>query len=78
MKEKRLAIFLLDYHNEHQHMMQSGFLKISCPVNIYLFKVNNHNTRKRREICFKLTIKTPEESQCHTHPAYMKPCTVIP
>ena len=29
------------------------------PVNIYLFKVNNRNTRKRCEICSNLTIKTP-------------------
>ena len=29
------------------------------PANIYLFKVNNRNTRKRCEICSKLTIKTP-------------------
>ena len=27
------------------------------PDNIYLFKVNNRNTRKRREICLKLSIK---------------------
>ena len=27
---------------------------------IYLFKVNNRNTRTRCEICPKLTIKTPE------------------
>ena len=27
------------------------------PRNIYLFKVNNRNTRKRCEICLKLTIK---------------------
>ena len=27
------------------------------PVNIYLFKINNRNTRKRCEICSKLTIK---------------------
>ena len=26
------------------------------PANIYLFKVNNRNTRKRCEICSKLTI----------------------
>ena len=26
----------------------------------YMFKVNNRNTRKRREIWLKLTIKTPE------------------
>ena len=30
------------------------------PANIYLFKVNNKNTRKMCEICSKLTIKTPE------------------
>ena len=29
-------------------------------ANFYLFKVNNRNTRKRCEICSKLTIKTPE------------------
>ena len=27
---------------------------------MYLFKVNNRNTRKKCEICSKLTIKTPE------------------
>ena len=31
---------------------------INNPANIYLFKVNNKNTRKRCEICSKLTIKT--------------------
>ena len=30
------------------------------PVGIYLFKVNNRNTRTRSEICSKLTINTPE------------------
>ena len=30
------------------------------PANIYLCKVNNRNTKKRCEICSKLTIKTPE------------------
>ena len=31
------------------------------PVNnIDLFKVNNRNTKKRCEICSKLTLKTPE------------------
>ena len=30
------------------------------PTNIYLLEVNNRNTRKRCEICSKLTIKTPE------------------
>ena len=30
---------------------------------MYLFKVNRRNTRKRCEICSKLTIKTPERRQ---------------
>ena len=30
------------------------------PAGIYLLKVNNRNTRTRREICSKLTLKTPE------------------
>ena len=30
---------------------------------IYLFKVNNRNTRTRFEKCSKLTIKTPERRQ---------------
>ena len=33
------------------------------PANIYLFKIINRNTRKRREICSKLTIKTPKQRQ---------------
>ena len=33
---------------------------IDIPDDIYLFKVNNRNTRTRCEICSKLTIKTPE------------------
>ena len=33
------------------------------PANIYLFKVNNGNTRKKREICLKLIIKLPERRQ---------------
>ena len=31
------------------------------PANIYLLKVSNRSTRKRCEICSKLTIKTPED-----------------
>ena len=33
-------------------------------ANIYSFKFNNRNTRKRCEICLKLTIKTPERRHC--------------
>ena len=33
------------------------------PANISLIKVKNRSTRKRCEICSKLTIKTPERLQ---------------
>ena len=36
---------------------------LAKPANIYLFKVNNRNTRKRCKICSKLTIKTSERRQ---------------
>ena len=36
---------------------------LSSPASIYLRKVNNRNTRKRCEICSKLTIKTPKRRQ---------------
>ena len=35
------------------------------PANIYVFKVNNGNTRKRCEISSQLTMKTPEQHQWH-------------
>ena len=35
----------------------------SIQVGIYLQKVKNRNTRRRRKICSKLTIKTPERRQ---------------
>ena len=35
-------------------------LKANFPANIYLFKINNRNTRKRCEICSKITIKAPD------------------
>ena len=34
---------------------------LTFPANIYLFKVNDRNTRNRCKICSKLTIKTPEQ-----------------
>ena len=32
---------------------------VSITASIYLLKINNRNSRTRREICSKLTIKTP-------------------
>ena len=39
-----------------------GFIR-AIAASIYLWKVNNRNTRERRKICSKLTIKTPERPQ---------------
>ena len=41
------------------------------PANIYLLKVNNRNTRKRYEICLKLTIKAPERRQWRRSGAFI-------
>ena len=45
----------------HRQCSESNFW-CKLPVGIYMFKVNNRNTRKRCEICSKLTIKTPFSS----------------
>ena len=51
-------------HNALTPTRPAGGLKREhYPVNIYLFQVNNRDSRKRCGICLKLTIKTPE--QCH-------------
>ena len=59
--EKELSESLVNCSNsfeEFEHMFVTAFEK--NPTNIYLFKVNNTNTRKRCRIRSKLTIKTPE------------------
>ena len=40
--------------------MLYSYVKTSNPANIYLLKVNNRNTRKKSDICPKLTIKIPK------------------
>ena len=42
------------------HIVQDNNAITSFPEGIYLFKVNNRNTRTRCEISPKLTTKTPE------------------
>ena len=39
------------------------FFNEQLPAGIYLLKINNRNTRTRREICSELTIKMPEWRQ---------------
>ena len=48
--------------NKHFYMILYCFTLLS-PANIYLFKINNRNTRDRCEICSKLTIKILERRQ---------------
>ena len=50
------------------------------PINIYLFTVTNRNTRKRCEICSKITTNTREQRHCHRsvvlmfHIGYFQQC----
>ena len=50
--------------NVHDFLMEliqhNPFAPSVTPPNLYLFKVNNRNPRKRCEICSKITTKTPE------------------
>ena len=52
-------------HNGSDNKLKLGFSGGNFPSRLYLLKVNNRNTRKRCEMYFKLTIKTPE--RCHWH-----------
>ena len=46
---------------EMKKFPSSKNLEVSISADIYLFKITNQNTRKRCEICSKLTIKAPEQ-----------------
>ena len=63
-----------------------GTLSYLFPPGIYLFKVNNRNTRTRCAICSKLTIKTSERRQyCRSgvfivnfeHISHLVPCSSV-
>ena len=54
-----LVTYTEEIHNGKLHFSCSFIL---YPASIYLFKVNNENTRAVCKICPKLTIKTPERS----------------
>ena len=43
----------------------NSYLWPNFPVSFYLFKVNNRNSRKRCEICSKLTTKIPKRRHRH-------------
>ena len=50
---------IIDTRQNPKYAAESD-LKSNYPAYIYLSKVKNGNTGKRREICSKLTLKTPE------------------
>ena len=68
---KSWEVFTNEFYTSQSFSWSRDFLmflgglerKESIPANIYLFKVNNRNARKRCEIFSKLTIKTPERRQ---------------
>ena len=49
--------------NSMVNSIQKSSLERTHPVSIYLSKGNSRNTRTKREICSKLIIKIPEQSQ---------------
>ena len=52
-------IHLFQVNNNGTRMTQTD-ATLATLENIYLFKMNNRNTKKRCEICSTLTMKTPE------------------
>ena len=46
-------------------------LPLLSTIGIYMFKVNNRNTRTRCEICSKLTIETPEQRLEHLNLVFL-------
>ena len=65
IKVKRIRIIVVKLVNDTRKKNESMLFYIASncnciPAGIYLFKVNNRNTRTKCEICSQLTIKTPE------------------
>ena len=64
---KNNSIRLVNEHNTRKFSLLTKCayvtLNLSYPANIKLFKVIKRNTRKRGEICSKLTMKTLERRQ---------------
>ena len=68
-KQKKFGTEGFKYFSVHFVLSQKVFCYslgetfLTFPAGIYLFEVNNGNTRTMCEICSKLTIKTPEQYQ---------------
>ena len=63
----RLNVFIVKHKDQQLRqptiVLTSWQLLSQFPANIYLLKVTIGNTRKRYDICSKLTIKTLEQRQ---------------
>ena len=56
-----LYIFRISFPKNTSEGLQNCFASNPfIPVNKYMLKVNNRKTRKRSEICSKLSLKTPD------------------
>ena len=63
---KPLNLFRPLFHEHKKYLKEFTSIQVeptSHPYNIYLFIVNNRNTRKWCDICSKLMIKSPERRQ---------------
>ena len=64
--ECRSIIFIVNFECSYiVFLFQVSSKSGPTTVSIYLFKVNNRNTRKKLEICLRLTTKTVVGSQQH-------------
>ena len=63
-----VAIRVLNKYVSHIYYCSTSVLCLLLAANIYLFKLNNKNTRKRCGICSKLTIKHQNDviDICHS------------
>ena len=59
-KELRWSYFPWDFYENFQTRPFFGTPTVGKQTDIYLLTVNYRNTRTRREICWKLTLKIPE------------------
>ena len=61
-----LQVFYYEFREVLQHIVLMEYLLVvpSVITQLPLLKINNRNTRKRRDVCSKLTIETLERRQC--------------
>ena len=52
------------YYEFREVLMEYLLVVPSVITQLPLLKINNRNTRKRRDVCSKLTIETLERRQC--------------